>query len=68
MYMREAADSFRPCEHEFRSVPGNYGLFNTVVERLSYRAGILQEVVTMKTKTGVKAGNSSYFVEWIPNN
>ena len=28
----------------------------------------LQEVITMKTKTGVKAGNSSYFVEWIPNN
>jgi len=27
-----------------------------------------QEAITMKTKTGVKAGNSSYFVEWIPNN
>lgn len=52
-----------------RSVLSSYGLFNTGVDRLSYRARkFLQEVIAMKTKTGVKAGNSSYFVEWIPNN
>ena len=59
----------RNPQHEFRSVLRNYGLFNTAVDRLSYCANqFLQEVKSDENENGVKAGNSSYFVEWIPNN